>query len=223
MKASVNSEVWGLEEAPQGFRQQVVEIVRTSLGNERARLRCQRCRQLGLDSDLFHLVKLPRPAGPCLSPTKQSIPWNVRLGGHARRSKHYIPARHWHATSSNNGTMHRLPERHRILAADGAEPRVRGDVLAYIARGDGRGAPVLGHHYIPLVTGRHPLGTRHGTGEPARRAVGRPRMPVNARSFAAVCIVHTWTARRSSSGSSGTGGSGTLRNTYRQGGWPWGK
>jgi len=43
----------GLEEAPQGFRQQVVEIVRTSLGNERARLRCQRCRQLCLDSGLL--------------------------------------------------------------------------------------------------------------------------------------------------------------------------
>ena len=39
----------------------------------------------------------------------------------------------------------RLPERHRIRAADGPRQRIGGEVLPYIARGDGRRAPVLAH------------------------------------------------------------------------------
>ena len=73
-----------------------------------------------------------------------------------------------------------LPERHRILAADGAEQRVRGEVMAYITRGDGRGAPVLGHHCIPVVTGRHALGAHDGGWGACETGVGRPRTPVNA-------------------------------------------
>ena len=35
----------------------------------------------------------------------------------------------------------RLPERHRIVATDGAKQRIGGQVLAHIAGGDGRRAP----------------------------------------------------------------------------------
>ena len=55
----------------------------------------------------------------------------------------------------------RLPERHRIVATDGAKQRIGGQVLAHIAGGDGRCAPVLGHHRVPIITGGNTLGARH--------------------------------------------------------------
>ena len=48
------------KESPKRLRQKVVEIGRTAFRNERSRLRGQRRRQIGLDSDFFHVINIAR-------------------------------------------------------------------------------------------------------------------------------------------------------------------
>ena len=71
----------------------------------------------------------------------------------------------------------RLPERHRIPATDGAEQRIGGQVLPYVTRGDGRYAPVLAHHGIPVVARRDTLGARHHVPQGAFDHALRPLDP----------------------------------------------
>ena len=55
----------------------------------------------------------------------------------------------------------RLPERHRILVANGAEQCFRCDVLAHVRRGQPRLGPVLRHHRVPVFACPDALRARH--------------------------------------------------------------
>ena len=78
------------EKTSKGFRQQLVEIARTSLGDERARLRGQRRRQFSPDSVPLHAVKVPRPAAVavrCKNDRARRTRFGAAQSGHASRGE----------------------------------------------------------------------------------------------------------------------------------------